>query len=437
MPDQRGISLSVAIVVVLFIGSLVAVLATLSHMGPSGALVAQGGMQARYAALSGISTARALGTADLEAIHAASGSQRAYTAGPTRFILTVGPASAGAYPVTSLGTVGAGTNAEANAMVSATVTPVVTSQQSTTTSALTSGEDIGLEQGVYVHGDVSAASDIALKNLVAVEGNVSSAQGSITLEQGASITGTACAGGEGVTLKTGSIVNGNVYAHGDVDLEQGAWVFGSISTTGTVTLKLGSAVYGDIYSTYGAAGVSYQGGVLWGHAYSLTTDITCATSTVPNPTVTTGTYAALTLESGQSRTLSPGTHTYSTVTLKMGSTLYLDLSSKRPITIYTTGDVNLENGANVLIKTATSGGYKTSLALYLAGDIQSAALVYLKSEGNVTLKLNESWYGTIFARKSLDFEQGVGLIGAYASPGPVTVKTAVGLLEYVLANAAW
>jgi len=432
MPDERG-TLSVAIVVVLVIGSLLAVLATLSQMAPSQALVANAGLQARYAALSGLSTARALSAADLETIHAAAGSRRAYTAGPMRFVLTVGAAAAGTYPVTALGIVNAGTNAEANAMVAAAVTPAAAVR---TVTALASGADIDLEQGVAINGDMAAAEAITLKNLVAVEGNVSSSQGSITLEQGASITGTACAG-DGLTLKNGAIINGNVAVHGDLILEQGAWIYGTVRVTGTITLKNGSAIYGDAYDTYGAAGIVNSGGTLYGHAYALTAAVSCATSPVPHPSVTTGAYPALTLESGQSWTLAPGTYTYSTVTLKFGSTLYLDLSSGQPVTIATTGDVNLENGADLLVKTPTSGGYTTVLALSLAGDIRSAALVYLKSEGNVTFKLNESWYGTIFARKSLDFEQGVGLVGAYASAGRITVKTLVGLLDDVLANAAW
>jgi len=433
MPRQTGAILLYALAALLLLGALAAALLGLTGTVATQAVHNNQGAQARYAASSALSYARALTAAQLDAIHGATGQSQTLTiTDACRFTLTVAAPSAGSYAVSALGTAAPGTPLETNCRLTATVTPPAATN---TAVAVNSGTNVALEQYATVNGDVSGKA-VHLQNQATVNGNVAAETG-ITLEQGDLVTGTACTTSGDVHLQTGARINGNVAVHGNLTLEADAQIAADVSVTGTLTLKTGARIGGTAYVKAGAAGVTNTGGTIAGGIEPLTSAVTCALAAVPAPPVASGTAPALTLESGKTQTLAHGSYTYESITLKNGSTLYLDLSAGLPITLTVTGDVNLEDGSSLQIKTRTSGGYKSIRDLYAAGEIESASLVYLKAEGTVTLKYKQAWYGTLFARTALAFEQNVVLIGAYASPGPVSLKTSVSLLAYVLADTAW
>ena len=88
----------------------------------------------------------------------------------------------------------------------------------------------------------------------------------------------------------------------------------------------------------------------------------------------------------------------------------------------------------VYVKTTTSSVYQGVAAATPRTD---AKLIYMGSEGSVFFnQTNSGWFGTIYAKTSLTFGQGVILVGAYATPGTVNMNQGNKILEYVLADYA-
>lgn len=311
--------------------------------------------------------------------------------------------------------------------------------------------DQNVESEAKVNGDM-VANSFHIKSKATVNGDIYS-KTSIDIEQGALLNGNGCTISGDLKLKNGASVVGNVNINGDITLESSSNITGTVRLTGSLTLKNKSWIKGEIYSPLGYGGI-FNGGTIYNSSGVVCGDscvhisdssVACDEISTPNPSSVTGATRALTLEQGQSNSTNPlknGVYTYTSIQIKNGAELYIDISDGNPVTINVSGNVNIEssdqnNYKNILIKTNKSDGFVAIDSLIDNEDFENASLIYLKSDGTVNIKYKERWYGTIFARSKINFEQGVKVVGAYASPGSINIKHQVELVQYILAEQAW
>ena len=188
--------------------------------------------------------------------------------------------------------------------------------------------------------------------------------------------GSIYSGGNVTFNASGPVVQGNVYTNGTVS---GPGVInGTVSSLPIGLLKTFSLV------TMPSATV-FSAGV---------TDVSSTGGANSNVVLVPGAYRDLNLGSNRTVTLSSGDYYFQSITSSINLDLMLDLSSGAPVNIYVTGNIDLGNNADVLVKTVGSGVFTDA---DLLGDHSSASLVYLETHGQFTLGANSAWYGTVYA----------------------------------------
>jgi len=447
MKDRKGIAL---IYVIGAIVALSAIAAAITKLTPSATIteINQNKFgQAYYAAYSGLNYAMTLTDTELGAI---SGSEKTLSLNDTaKFTLIVGEKSGTTYPVRSVGSTKENESSYFMGPVDIAPQELIISSG---TPITTTSSDQSVESEASVDGDMVAKS-FMLKSKASVAGSLYSKE-DISIEQDAVLTGDGCTREGDLVLKNGASIIGNVNINGDVTLESSSKITGEVRLTGELTLKNDSWIKGDVYLPLGFSGIKNNGGKIYTTSgaecgascvHASSSAVSCEEISTPNPSVVTGATQSLVLEQGQSNFSNPlknNTYKYTSIMIKNGAKLYIDISGGNPVSIEVAGDVNIESSdqgdyKNVLIKTAKSGEFVSIDELIASKDFDAASLVYLKSDGTVNIKHNEMWYGTIFARNQINLEQGVKVVGAYASPGQINIKHQVELVKYVLAQKAW
>jgi len=112
-------------------------------------------------------------------------------------------------------------------------------------------EDLGLDHGDTIGGNVIVDGDAILNADAVIEGNVI-AEGDVILNADAVITGDVCAGGN-VTLNARTVIEGSVYAVGNVELHNLAVIQGGVHAGGNVLVDGPQAeIIGDVHISPGA-----------------------------------------------------------------------------------------------------------------------------------------------------------------------------------------
>ena len=451
--------------------------------------------QATYAAYSGLNYTRAQNDAALAALHTAGSTDFSMTSGLT-FRLNVGVKNTGAgtYPVTVLGTANPGTPYVSNALMTANVTPVPSGGTNNS-----SGKNVNTGKNIkvagYVEGDVLSET-LSIQGGSTIAGSVTTTSTTGTL----TITGGVRVGGAGefvcsnanITVSGGSdVVNGDLYAQGDVLIDGGATINGNIYAKGSVTINGGSKVWGNIHSLstvnfmngqmgtastkqyiYAADTVTVTGGstiyvdihsqdnialqniTVYGNMYAKngvtqtqwqthlygsifsaptapTAPVACATYTPPTaPTFTATTPITI---NGQ-KTFTAGNYYYTTF-----STAWTDICfdvSGGDINIFVSG--NASSNATIYVQTSSTGNcFNNSNKMDSINETfyASAAKVFLYTGGTFTLGGGVDWFGTILASGNIYPGGGTSVIGSLHSiNGSVNPNSTWYEIKYVESN---
>ena len=429
--------------------------------------------QATYAAYSGLNYARAQNDAALSALHTAGSTDFSMTNG-LMFRLSVDDKNAGTYPVTVLGTANTGTPYVSNALMTANVTPV--SSGGTNNSA---GKNVNTGKSIkvagYVEGDVLSET-LSIQGGSTIAGSITTTSTTATL----TITGGVRVGGAGefvcsnanITVSGGSdVVNGDLYAQGDVLIDGGATINGNIYAKGSVTINGGSKVWGNIHSLstvnfmngqmgtastkqyiYAADTVTVTGGstiyvdihsqdnialqniTAYGNMYAKngvtqtqwqthlygsiftaptapTAPVACATYTPPTaPTFT----ATSPINITNNMTFTAGNYYYSTLKTNWIN-VCLDVTDG-DINIFVSGDT--KSNAALYIKTSKSGDCfdQSNLMDNISETFYaSASKVFLYTGGEFRLGGGVDWFGTVLASGSIYPAGGSSIIGSLHS----------------------
>lgn len=230
---------------------------------------------------------------------------------------------------------------------------------------LFAGQNVNLEQGSKVTGDVGAKGNIHAKYDSQVTGNVLGG-GNVTLEQKSKVSGNATAGGK-VDVKYGAQVNGNVAG------KTSSPTLDSLPA-GTV-FDAGSKAFGlNAYAT-GSMGQGKYGKVNIGYDSTLT--------------------------------LTAGTYYFDSLVVNSESKFIFDLSGGA-INLFIKGNVNI--GSNFDFE-------------MLNGD---ATKIYTETKGNWEQGAWGEWFGTLFASgadSSLHFNQGSVLGGTFMARKNIQLDT--------------
>jgi len=112
-------------------------------------------------------------------------------------------------------------------------------------------EDLGLDHGDTIGGNVIVDGDAILNGDAVIEGNVI-AEGDVILNADAVITGDVCAGGN-VTLNARAVIEGSVYVVGHVILYNLAVIQGDVHAGGNVLVDgPQTEIIGDVHISPGA-----------------------------------------------------------------------------------------------------------------------------------------------------------------------------------------
>lgn len=413
-----------------------------------------------YAALSGLNYAKTLDATAFEAILAGTGSQQTYTlADTTQFTLIVSAASAGAYPVKSIGTVNNGSSLEANAILTASITPVA--PPPTTWGGgdyvISTGGDLSLPQSAKINGSV-AGNSLTLSQYADVSGNVIS-DTSANLGQYANVGGYVCAAAGDVVLNQYAEVAKDVSANGKISVgqyaiaHQNAYATGSISMSQYAKIMLTGQAGGGI----NRAQYDFIGTPL---TYTMPT-VTCPETAAPIAPVITATGTANVPASSASSPIPPGqykawstgqhgtayltsgTYTFPSIQYNQYMDLYLDASSGNPLTILASGAITTGQYTTVHIKTANTAGQYLTIAQIEATTAATktkihadAALIYMGSGTSMQWSQYGSWFGTLYAKTALSTGQYFYMVGALACPGSLSISSSMEIYEYVLADYA-
>ena len=220
-----------------------------------------------------------------------------------------------------------------------------------------------------------------------------------------------------VVVSGGAVVNGNIYAQGDVTVS--STVKGDIYSGGNVVLSWGATVSGNIYAhgSYSAPPyfTSYKGIVKTGYAVP----DHCATYTLPaHETVASST--ALNIGGGQytfygTTDLANKTNAFTSITSGGGSKICFDLSTPNSyINIFNKGNMSINGEVYVRTSTAKAcfdSANKVSNVNFSKYDY--AKRVYMDVGGTVTFAGGSNWFGTIYAADNIYPGGGGSYIGAF------------------------
>lgn len=450
--------------------------------------------QATYAASSGLNYARAQNDSALAALHTAGSTDFSMTNGVS-FRLNVGvkDTGAGTYPVTVIGTANPGTPYVSNALMTANVPPVSSGTTNPSGKNVNTGKSIKVAG--YVEGDVLSET-LSIQGGSTIAGSITTTSPTATLI----ITGGVRVGGPGefvcsnanITVSGGSdVVNGDLYAQGNVLIDGGATINGNIYAKGSVTINGGSRVWGNIHSLstvnflngqmgtastkqyiYAADTVTVTGGstiyvdihsqdnialqniTVYGNMYALngvtetqwlthlygsiftgptapTAPVACATYTPPTaPTFT----ATTPITINSQRTFTAGNYYYTTF-----STAWTDICfdvSGGDINIFVSGSAS--SNATIYVKTSSSGNcFINSNKMDSISETfyASAAKVFLYTGGTFTLGGGVDWFGTIMASGNIYPGGGTSVIGSLHSiNGSVNPNSTWYEIKYVESN---
>ncbi|WP_231583686.1 polymer-forming cytoskeletal protein [Desulfovibrio sp. TomC] len=430
---------------------------------------------ATYAAYSGLNYARSQNDAALATLHTAGSTDFSMTNGVS-FRLNVGvkDTGAGTYPVTVLGMANPGTSYVSNALMTANITPA--SSGGTNNS---SGKNVNTAKNIkvagYVEGDVLSET-LSIQGGSTIAGSITttSPTATLTISGGVKVGGTGefvCSNAN-ITVSGGSdVVNGDLYAQGDVLIDGGATINGNIYAKGSVTINGGSKVWGNIHSLstvnfmngsmgtastkqyiYAADTVTVTGGstiyvdihsqanidlqniTIYGNMYAKsgvtetqwnthlygniytnptapTPPVACATYTPPTaPTFT----ATTPITINSQKTFTAGNYYYTTF-----STAWTDICfdvSAGDINIFVSGDAS--SNATIYVKTSTNGNcFNNSNKMDSIDETfyTSAAKIFLYTGGKFTLGGGVDWFGTVLASGSIYPAGGSSIIGSLHS----------------------
>lgn len=315
-----------------------------------------------------------------------------------------------------------------------------------------SGSDLTISQPSTINGNISGKS-VSFNYQATIYGNVIS-QTYASISQASVVHGQVCAASGDVTLAYGAEVTDDVKANGNITINQSA-----VADTNAYATKNIYMGYQSTIKKTGQAGGSI-GGINNNTVYTIGTKlpytmptVTCPTASAPTATtiscsgtkapgtssisspLSPGQYTDLNIAQGASVYLTSGTYNFSSITTNYQSNIYLDISSGNDLTVLSCGDIYIDQETAVYVKTTTSGSY------VLAKDAtphSDAAHVYFGTNTNFTTKkyINSSWFGTIYALKTLSVGQNFTLTGTLATPGTLSIGYNLSVLEYILANYA-
>ncbi|WP_342118170.1 polymer-forming cytoskeletal protein [Pseudoduganella sp. OTU4001] len=261
---------------------------------------------------------------------------------------------------------------------------------------LFAGNNVNLEQGTRVTGNVEAGGIVNAKYQSTVKGNVQ-ANGAVNIEQAA-------------------VVNGNIESAGKVHMKYQSTATGKVSTSTTdnvaVTLEQGSVV-GNVHHNTGTKLTAN-----WGSSY--VSDIVGPVSgpaldVLPGATAFSAGTTLFQLNASQTGALGKGQ--YGKINLGFDSTLTLSAGSYYFDSLEIGGDgkliFDLAGGAiNLYIKNNVSIGQNFEFETING----SASSIYTETLGNYDLGINGEWYGTLFgsgANSNLHFNQNSTIGGTF------------------------
>lgn len=262
---------------------------------------------------------------------------------------------------------------------------------------LFAGNNVNLEQGTKVTGNVAAGGIVNAKYQSSVKGNVL-ANGAVNVEQAA-------------------VVNGNIESAGKVHMKYQSTVNGKISTSTTdksaVTLEQGSVVGGNVYHNSGTKLTAN-----WGSSYvsDVVGPVTGpAMDVLPGASAFNAGTTLFNLNAYQSGALGQGT--YGRINLGYDSTLKLTAGNyyfdSLDIGGYGKLIFDLAGGAiNLYIKNNVNIGQNFEFEAING----SASSIYTETLGNYDLGINGQWYGTLFgsgANSNLHFNQNATIGGTF------------------------
>ncbi|MDP3426677.1 MAG: polymer-forming cytoskeletal protein [Humidesulfovibrio sp.] len=220
-----------------------------------------------------------------------------------------------------------------------------------------------------------------------------------------------------VLVSGGAVVNGNIYAQGDVTVS--STVNGDIYSGGNVVLSWGAAVSGNIYAhgtfTMPPYYTSYHGIVKTGYA----APDHCAVYTLPAHT-TVASSTALNLGSGQytfhgTTDLANKTNAFTSITTGGGSKICFDLSTPNSyINIFNKGNMVIRGDVYVRTSTLNScfdSANKVSNVNF--SKYEYAKRVYMDVGGTVTFGGGSNWFGIVYAAGNIYPGGGGSYIGAF------------------------
>lgn len=291
-----------------------------------------------------------------------------------------------------------------------------------------------------VAGSVYAAGNVTLLNGAQVQGDIH-AGGNVTLGSNNSrVHGSIYAAGN-VTMQHLTRVDNNVHAGGNVELTTQGTVLGNVAAGANITLINQSVVEGD--ATAGGA-------IIHGWRTSVA-GMETAFAPNPNPTEPTpptvcpqicmpdhasvtpgtddisvswnhdrtlapGSYGNLQLGGKNKLYLSGGDYHFAQISTNTQPSLYLDLSSG-DIGIFVQGNVSFGDQLKIYVNAqAITQGNNLKEALK-----PLAAKVYLETLGSFTMSNQNQWFGTIYAKNNIVFNNQNLLVGSYhSSTGQIT-----------------
>jgi len=447
-----------ALLVLSIVGSIIAI------MSPSATFQVVSDNQkekAYYAAMSGLNYAMSL---DSSAMSALSGTTKTINMTDTiQYKLTVGAAVAGAYPVTSLGTVNSGSLSLANYMVGpVNITPIssgVIPDNPKVPSASFAGATYSYS-GNYVGDSIMYGGDF--NGGVVIDGSITdlaTTGGCLTL-QGTRIgkidgSSVICSN---VCIKiTGNVsIYGTVISQGNVTVDNGT-IYGSISSGGNVTLAEWNGYVKKNGSVANTGNVNYYGSINSEGIKNVEGTITklaakptlCSSYSLPAHEVITPAKADPNYSSTYTFTGTAlddkTTYSFVSLTTGNGADTCFDLSDEGTyINIFL--QKNLTFGSSIYIRSSKtencfdSGNLITSSNYTNKKFTDAAKRIYIDVNGKSTFQGDgHAWVGTLFSKGNIKTEGGFTSVGALYSNG--SVDTGGGTSTYYVksdyANLNW
>ena len=240
-----------------------------------------------------------------------------------------------------------------------------------------------------------------------------------------------------IVIEGGSIVNGNVYAQGNVTVS--STVNGDIYSGGDVYLNWGANVSGNIY-VHGqvhkpAYYTAYTGTVTTGYAapalcpsYTLPSHETVASSKSLNIT---GQYTFV-----GSTNMADKSNAFTSITSSGGSKICFDLSTPNTyINIFDSGPMTINGDVYVRTSTATACFDSVNRVSDINfSNYAAASRVYADIGGTVTFNGGSNWVGTVFSAGNIYPGGGGSYIGAFYTNANYNPNNAWTYSRFVLSD---